>query len=361
MNDAELDQLIAAANPASDRVVATLPLSVSEAHLLEEIMATDTSVIEVPPPRPGRRGRARVRARARWLVVPVISAAALLIGVVGIAGTGGGGGDAAWAAPLLAIANGAPRYLVDAGGWKVTRADEFAAAQGEMTFSDGRHNLELRWQPVAEHDGVVTDRKHSASYSEPATVTGDPATLFQYDGTTDFTTLWRHGDHSLEARAEFATIGEYRKVLGTLHVVDADTWLRAMPDSVIKPTSRASVVDEMLADMPKPPGFDASALRTSESVQDRYQLGAAVSSTVACGWINSWIRASGSGDTAAVQTAVAAMNSSHDWAVLHEMNKDGDYPEVLWEYADAMRTGAGIRGGKTLTIAESYKAALGCT
>jgi hypothetical protein len=346
MNDNELDQRVAAANPVSDGFVTTLPLSVSEAHLVQTILATE---------------EAKRPTRTRRLLVPIMSAAALIIGIVGFVGTGGGsGGGTAWAAPLLDIANAAPRYLVVADGWKVTRADEFAAAQGEMTFGKGRQTLELRWTPVDRYGSLVDDRKHSAQHSEAASVGGEPATLFQYDGSTDFTTIWRHGDHTVEARAMFPTVGDYRRVLGLLRTVDVDTWLRAMPDSVIKPTNRAAAVDQMLADMPHPPGFDAAALRDSVTVSDRYQLGAAVAGAVACGWIDSWVRATDEGDAAAARTAVDALSSSHRWAVLHEMNPDGDYPEVLWQLADAIRDGSSVPGGKQDPVRDMYKPALGC-
>jgi hypothetical protein len=48
-----------------------------------------------------------------------------------------------------------------------------------------------------------------------------------------------------------------------------------------------------------------------------------------------------------------ALASSRDWAILQEMNSEGDYPEVLWQYADAV---AG--DGKVVSVEESYKAAL---
>jgi hypothetical protein len=46
--------------------------------------------------------------------------------------------------------------------------------------------------------------------------------------------------------------------------------------------------------------------------------------------------------------------------VLQEMDDEGDYPEVVWEYADALATNASVSGGKPLTVEESYASALGC-
>jgi hypothetical protein len=46
--------------------------------------------------------------------------------------------------------------------------------------------------------------------------------------------------------------------------------------------------------------------------------------------------------------------------VLLEMKKDGAYPEVLWQFADAMATNAPLAAGKPVTVEESYRDALGC-
>jgi hypothetical protein len=55
---------------------------------------------------------------------------------------------------------------------------------------------------------------------------------------------------------------------------------------------------------------------------------------------------------------VVALASSHDWAILREMNSDGDYPEVVWQYADAVAGDGTVVGGKAVSVEESYKAAL---
>ncbi len=42
------------------------------------------------------------------------------------------------------------------------------------------------------------------------------------------------------------------------------------------------------------------------------------------------------------------MQTSRDWPVLLEMDAEGDYPEVVWEYADQIAAGqtpAGFEGG----------------
>jgi hypothetical protein len=262
---------------------------------------------------------------------------------------------------LVKIAEGAPRFLVSRNGWEVIRADEFSGKIGEMTFSDGTHELELRWIPKAWHESVVEDRRHGAGHEWAMTIAGEQAVLIQYEGSTVFTAMWPYGDHSMELVGDdFADVDAYRSVASTLQAVDVDTWLSAMPESVIKPASRASSVDEMLADMPIHPDVDVAGLKSSESVSDRYQLGAKVSGAVACAWLGQWVDATAAGDEGAAQEAVDAMATSHDWAILNEMNEAGDYPETVWEYADAMPNDDMVSGGRPMTIKEAYRQSLGC-
>src|SRR5918995_455394 len=97
-----------------------------------------------------------------------------------------------------------------------------------------------------------------------------------------------------------------------------------------------------------------------ERVTDRYQLGAKVAGAVACAWLDQWVDAMSNGNNGRAQEAVAAMTTSHNWAILLEMDEAGDYPEVLWELADAMADNASVSGGRPMSIEESYESALGC-
>jgi hypothetical protein len=54
------------------------------------------------------------------------------------------------------------------------------------------------------------------------------------------------------------------------------------------------------------------------------------------------------------------MATSRRWSILLEMQEDGHYPKVLWEYADAMAANAPLAAGKPVSVEESYRDALGC-
>jgi hypothetical protein len=250
--------------------------------------------------------------------------------------------------------------LVDLPGWEVTRADESTVELAEMTFSDGQYQLDLTWRPGEQHAGYVADRAASAEPPQQVTVNGQPATMFQYVGTTDFTTLWLDGSHSLEARGQFPDRASYEAVIAALTSVDVATWLNAMPESVVRADNRESVIAAMLSDIPQPDRFDIAELAPATDISDRYQLGARVTGAVACQWIHQWLDARAAGDAAAEAEAVDAMQTARNWSTLVEMTESGDYPQVVWEYADAIADDGTVVGGMVLTVEESYQNALGC-
>jgi hypothetical protein len=261
---------------------------------------------------------------------------------------------------LVAETSPLPRLLVDLPGWEMVRVDEGAVDLGEMTFSDGQQALDLHWRSADAHDGYVADRRASAEPPRQMTVNGQAAIQFQYVGTTDFTTLWLDGGHSFEARGEFPDRASYEAVVAALTSVDVATWLNAMPESVVRADDRASVMAAMLSDIPQPDRFDIAELAPATDVSDRYQLGARITGAVACQWIEQWLDARAVGDAAAEAEAVDAMGTARSWSILIEMTESGAYPEVLWEYADAMAGDGTVVGGMVLTVEESYQDALGC-
>jgi len=305
-------------------------------------------------------GAHRFRRRASLLVAATAAAAAAAL--VGLTLSDRGGGTA-WAAALVRVAQTAPRLLVDTPGWHVVRADEFGVGTGEMTFADGVRQLDLHWQRGADLGSNLGDPRSGAESLGTTPVEGTEARLFRYGGSDDYVAAWSQGDYGLQARGVASDLATFTALVRTLHEVDVDTWLSAMPESVVRPAGRSKVVLELLDGVPLPPGFDvATLLRGYDGVVvDRYQLGAKVAGSVACAWLDRWVAARRAGDDGGVRQAVGALATSHDWRVLHDMQAEGgDYSRVLWEYADAAASNAPITAGKKLTIEGSYRAALGC-
>jgi hypothetical protein len=312
------------------------------------------SEITVPP-----RQRPKLRKRAVLLAASTaVAAAAALVGVT----MSDRSDSTAWAAPLVRVAETAPRLVVDAPGWSVSRADEFGVGYGEMAFSNGERRLDLHWKRGADFGTKLADPRSDAASLGTIAVQGSEARLFRYAGSTDFVATWSHRGYGLQARGIAPDLATFTALLRALHAVTVDAWLSAMPESVVKPEGRSKVVLGMLEGVPLPPGYDvAPLLRAREgAVLDRYQLGAQVTGSITCAWLDRWVAARQAGDARGVRQAVGALASSHQWRILHDMKAEGDFPLVLWKYADAVAADAPIKAGRLLTIEESYHDALGC-
>jgi hypothetical protein len=124
-------------------------------------------------------------------------------------------------------------------------------------------------------------------------------------------------------------LATFRALVATLQPVDVETWLAAMPASVVKPEGRSKVVLE--------PRFDiAPLLRAREdAVLDRYQLGAQVAGAVACAWLDQWVAVRREGDAGSLRQSVGALATSREWQVLLDMNAG----------AQRLRVAAGLRLG----------------
>jgi hypothetical protein len=330
---------------------------------MRELEAVRRLAPPVSPPAPEAVARMRARAigrrrrrRPALLLAPLATCA--LLALVVLAWPAGGGQERAFAAELMRAAEGAPRLLL--GGWTVTRVDEWNAGTGEMTFSQGARRLELSWWPVR----VSGPKVGAAKDPDPGVelrvgVAGSHATVQRYAGTDDYTAVWRSGDAVVMARAIAASPEDFARVVASFEQVDARAWLTALPSSAVTPDEHRDAVDAMLAGMPIPPGLDVGALRADRETRDRYQLGALVSGAVACGWIEAWVKAKAAGDIPASERAADALATAHEWPILREMTADGDYPEVLWGYADAVAGDGKVPAGKLgVSVAASYVDAL---
>ena len=352
----DLDARLASANPLDATRAAALPVSDAQDELCRALLAEDsaTSVPEAPAPRP----RWRFVLPRLALAVAIVFAGSMAVLSLGKSGNESGG--TVWAAELVRLAEASPLVLLDAPGWQVVYADEESADVGELHFSlgpppptpastDGMKHVDvstkqaaLNWRPGPLSEWT-RDRAASANIETAAPVLGTTARVYQYTGGRpghqDVTALWRYDDRVLEFRAGVADVAAFKVLLAQLKRVNTDTWLSAMPASVVKTKDRSPVIAEMLRGVTVPPGFDPRTIKGEKLTKDRYQLGAAVSGTVACTWFKRWSDGRASGDEAKVREAIAAMKTATDWPILKEMAGPGDYPEVLWSFVKAMPSG----------------------
>jgi hypothetical protein len=360
MTDTELHDLLTAANPLSAERARDLHVAEAEDELLAGVMAERQ--LRRAPRHASHLRRRRVFARAG---VAVAATALVLVALLSLRdGSSDRGSGTAWAAEHIRFAEASPLVLLDAPGWRVEYADEQSRDEGELQFRRGTtpppqgglisgddpvkpipadtDSATLHWRGGAI-GGWFGDRAASAVLTTTAPVLGTTARVYQYEGGTpghrDITALFRYDGRVLEFRAGAADVDAFKVLLATLKRVDTDTWLSAMPASVVKTADREVTINQMLQGVAVPPGFDPRDIKGADLTKDRYQLGAAVTGTVACQWFERWADAREKNDPVKEREATAAMATAKGWPILNEMAKEGDYPEVLFEYVAAMPSG----------------------
>lgn len=243
-------------------------------------------------------------------------------------------GHPTYAAAAVRVAEANPRLLVTAPGWSIVHAHSFEVASGSLdyryrhtaAYGPDARSLQLSWYPARLYRSFLRERQPEGS-AATSTVLGRRAITFhqRQRGSDYFTTvLPPRGRAFVELRASLGA-SEYSTVLRSLRAVGVDRWLAAMPPEVVRPKSRSEVVAQMLQGVPLPPGFQVSALAANSDVTVRFELGRAVAGAVACGWLQSWQRATRSRDETAVRGAVEAMAGARRWPVLLQMVHERGY------------------------------------
>lgn len=362
LSDDELDALVRAADPVDEHLVHRVAASSAATGLRAGIGEP------VVLARVGRRV-----LRPRTLAVAAATAAAVLTAAIVTVDTAHGpsvgtahrpsNGAHSGSAPirtqsieLVRFAQRSPRFLLGAAGRPMTRVDEYDPLNGEMDFGSREKEVEVTWVEGAH---AKDSQKRDLFADGYAKIDGTRAYIghsHPSPTSTWFTAIWSVGNQTMRAGGRFASRAEFVATLATLHRVDVDTWLAALPASAIPPSIRTATVKAMLRDVPQPPGFDEGALFDSPNVSDRYQLGGEVVSAVSCAWLSRWAH----GSAAERRHAAEAMATSRGWAILLEMDREGDYPGGVWDLADAMngKPTSGIKPGYSLEW--WAKGTLGC-
>lgn len=312
----------------------------------------------------GRR-RARISLGAGLACVAVGAAVVLIAG-----GSVSGRGEPEYAAAAIEVAEANPRLLVTEPGWTVTRAFQFEPPEGEMTFSDGSHHLDVHWRPAELYESYRRDRADVSS-SVSSRLLGRAATTVHYGRGEYATMLAPQGPVFVEIRGRLESKQAYESLLRSLRPVDIDTWLAALPASIVRPGDRASTVESMLREAPLPPGFDIAALSGESSFLDGKQLAMKVGSAVACGWFDSWVAAKRAGDEAAAVEAAKVMLAARDWPIMQRMasyQMGSSWVNHMMRYSRQIEYGSlklgpsafGVEGGVYYGYGPSYALHLGC-
>ena len=337
----------------TDQAVSALPIHDGRVELLEEIMASP--VID----RTIRSDPGGPRHSRRW--VGSIAAAAAIITVAAVPlyltreGGDPSGSNGAPGATVVESPSG-ERAILTTDGWTVDNVNDDEKWGGEIGYDKGDQHLAITWYPADQYDSYVTDREHidhpEVNPGEAIEVLGAPARLWAYT-SQDHTVIRTAGDKwFLEVRGDGMGKQAFVALLGDLQRVDKVGLESALPADYVTREERPAAIADILDGIGTlPPGLEASDVTSSEP--DRYHLGADVAGTVACAWFKEYAAAKSAGNESRMAAAAAALEASHDWPILHEMDARGDYPEVLWEYTDMVAAGnvpEGHRQGRGLLV-----------
>lgn len=281
--------------------------------------------------RPGRR----------WLVLAAASIA-LLVGSVAVLWPQASD-QPVWAAEAVAIANDAPRLLVD--GWDVEGVGAFSVENGEVTFESNGRNADIFWTPGSRFADLVDDRSRSSADTTAATAGNVDWTIFDYSGS-EYRAVGLIQSHTVEVVASPTAESEFVDLLDKIEIVDVDTWLSALPDSIVQPTNQVGVVEQMTADIPLPPGLALSDITDTNIVGNRTQVAIEVLRPVVCGWIDTWFTANDAGDQQLSERAEEVLGATRKWAIVQEMG-GGLWFESLLQRTDAVATGSLITDGSS--------------
>jgi len=302
----------------------------------------------------------------------------------------------AFAEAAIQVAEANPRLVVATPGWKVEAANEFEVDQGQMDFTNGPETLNIAWQPARYYTEPDLQELRQGARGPEGTL-GNPITpgpgeaderfewisalgrraLFDYDAGGRFYRLTFAPENgsfitiSGNSAQNSMTRERFLGLVDSLYVADVDTWLAALPPEIVRPVDNEAAVDEMLAGIPVPDSVNVDQLRSLALALSRYQLGAKVTGAVACGWLDQWAAAVKSGDTASAQESVDAMSTSRDWTILREMEDQGGWSQVVWEYSREMQNDnrAALLGtavtettpdGRVYELSPAYATGLGC-
>jgi hypothetical protein len=225
-----------------------------------------------------------------------------------------------------------------------------------IQFESGTSEAELNVDAGVGLEGLIADRVSDGRQIDDGAVWGVRAVVVSGEVDTDHSAIWGIDGVVFEFRAGVDE-STFRSLLASLAIVDHEEWIAALPDTVV--TDRSAAVSEYLSDIPLPPGFDATSLKAGPE-EYWYQVGADVAGAVTCAWIDQWAAAKATQDQAAVDQAVDGLGTSREWRILIDMSAEGDFSQVVWEYADAIAGDGTVTAGMVLTVEESYQQTFDC-
>ena len=187
--------------------------------------------------------------------------------------------------------------------------------------------------------------------------------IVQSNADNQWSVYWMNGDWSFSATlSDIDDPAIIPDLLNRFRLVDDSTFATTYEGGdVVTDTNRPDIVAAMITDVELPPAVGVSDLANRRGANERYQEIVAVSSAIACSWLDVYFDNVNT-DPAAAQTAADALAASTGWGMLQEIEDQGAWSDVVWETAAAINGNGPIpdgTGGQAPTRENTYPS-LGC-
>jgi hypothetical protein len=214
-----------------------------------------------------------------------------------------------------------------------------------------QRKVELRWFHGSLKDTLSMTREmphpHGQSWTRLPVLetTADVDTRAEFyvnqggPGNRQMTAFWSEDGYVLELKAAVPDLAAFEERLGWLTRVDSQTWLDAMPPSVVKAADHDAAVREMLRGIPVPDSFKPSQIPDEGLTTNRDQVASSVTGIVSCLWFRQWGEARRTGDRAKKGEAERAMATVKQWPIIQQVEAEDGYPETILKLVASMPSG----------------------
>lgn len=371
MRTPTIDLQLRTANPVGPRRLAALDLGAAEVELGDELAARCRLTAEPEAVHSSRRPASQWQRRSQLVLAATVAVAAILASQLLAGPSAPSAPTSAYGADMVSFAQSTPLLLLNARGWHVENVEQEESGEGRMEFVKGEAPVSseagfvsadgvagnlpppserqrlvfLSWHPLSPGAAGTSATEYSGGPSAQlpvlATVADVDTRAEDYTnqggpGDREMLAVWREDGYEMRLRAAVPDLNGFKERLAALQRVGTETWLDAMPPTMVEPADHWLAVQEMLRGIPLPPDFDPNRIKTPETVISRYLVGVTVAGAVSCEWFRLWGEARRSGDTAGVKRAEEAMATAGSWPVLREMESKGEYTRGVVEHAEAM-------------------------
>jgi hypothetical protein len=336
MTDDELDRAIAQADPLAGNRLERFDFALAEEELIGEILVSGRPAS--PPDRRAPLTAARMRRPLR-LGLAVGCVAVIAVGAALALRGAGDTSQPAYAAEAVRIAEANRRLLPTEPGWEVSYIHWEATDYGEVNFEreggDGSsgEGLDIQWYPPDEL------QTRTRPHGKPIQIAGERGLEYSL-GLGEFQAQLPVRDGSFVLlRGTADDEDAFRETLRSVVSTDVDTWLAAMPATVVKPAEQEAEIDRMLAGVTLPDDFDRTTVEPTGLPEDQTQLDDFVIRGAQCAWLDKWWYAQKAEDDTTAKRAAQEVIDAPRWPAVVDQGPKGALDNDFRFYAKRMEAG----------------------